>query len=52
MKTFLLICLAQLASGCTPHGVRCDGRLEPINASAATPAAASGSSARSAPGVP
>lgn len=29
----LLFCLMQLACACTPHEVRCTGRLEPINAS-------------------
>jgi hypothetical protein len=52
VKTLLLFCLAQLACACTPHEVRCDGRLEPINESAATTGAASGTAAGSASGVP
>lgn len=36
MKTLLLVCLIQLACACTPHEVRCSGRLEPVNASTAT----------------
>lgn len=36
MKILFLLCLAQLACACTPHEVRCGGRLEPINASAVT----------------
>jgi hypothetical protein len=34
MKTLLFICLAALVSACTPHEVRCEGRLERINAPA------------------
>jgi hypothetical protein len=40
MKALLYICLAALLSACTPHEVRCEGRLEPINAAAGTAAAA------------
>jgi hypothetical protein len=40
VKALLLAWLTSLLLGCTPHEVRCDGRLEPINASAATPGAA------------
>lgn len=40
MKILLLVCLAQLVCGCTPHALRCDGHLEPINAAAATAGAA------------
>jgi hypothetical protein len=36
MKALLFICLAALVSACTPHEVRCEGRLEPINAPAGT----------------
>jgi len=36
MKVILLMCAAALACGCTPPQVRCDGRLRPINAPAAT----------------
>ena len=53
MKTLLLVCLAQLVCGCTPHTVRCDGHLERINASAVTPGAAPAAGGRDAlRGVP
>ena len=31
MKTLLLAMVVILIGGCASHGVRCDGRLEPIN---------------------
>ena len=31
MKVFRLLCVLLLLCGCTPHEVRCDGRLEPVN---------------------
>jgi hypothetical protein len=52
VKTLVLFCLAQFACACTPHEVRCDGRLEPINASVPTTRAASGTAAGSVSGVP
>ena len=52
MKTLLLLGLAGLVCGCTPHEVRCDGRLEPINVSTPAPPAAPASGAGSLPGVP
>lgn len=51
LQAFMLFCLAELACACTPHEVRCDGRLEPINVSAATSPAAP-ARADSAAGVP
>ncbi|HLY52984.1 MAG TPA: hypothetical protein VKQ31_08255 [Steroidobacteraceae bacterium] len=51
MKTLLLVCLIQLACACTPHEVRCSGRLEPINAAAATTGAA-GEATRRVAGIP
>ena len=51
LQALMLFCLAQLACACTPQEVRCDGRLEPINISAATPPAAP-ASADSLAGVP
>jgi len=48
----LLICLAQLSSACTPHEVRCDGRLEPINASVPATGVAPGTAAASSSDVP
>jgi len=52
MKAVLLVCLVQLACACTPHEVRCDGALEPINAFAGKPGAVFRAAADSAPGVP
>jgi hypothetical protein len=52
MKTLLLLGLAGLVCGCTPHEVRCDGRLEPINVSTPAPPAAPAPGAGSLPGVP
>ena len=51
VKVLLLVCLAQLACACTPHDVRCNGRLEPINAVAASRTSA-GTGADSGSGVP
>jgi len=48
----LLVCLLQLGCACTPHGVRCDGRLEPINTAAASHPGRSGANADSGSGVP
>ena len=39
MKAFLLTCVVALACACTPHEVRCDGHLQPINATAEADAA-------------
>jgi hypothetical protein len=36
MKVLLLLCALTFVCACTPHEVRCEGRLEPINPSAAT----------------
>ena len=36
MKALLLIGLASLVCACTPHEVRCESRLEPINVPAPT----------------
>jgi hypothetical protein len=52
MRMLLLVCLVQLACACTPHEVRCDGRLERINAAATSRGATSGAGANSASGVP
>lgn len=52
MKTLLLICLAQLTCACTPHEVRCDGRLEPINTSRAETGGASATAAGSVSEIP
>jgi hypothetical protein len=52
VKVFVLICLAQLACACTPHGARCDGHLKPINAGAGLPGAASATAAGAPAGVP
>ena len=52
MRSVLLVCLAQLACACTPHEVRCDGSLEPINASAAGTSAAVRAASDSSAGVP
>jgi len=37
MKTLCLLCLAAFTAACTPHVVRCDGRLEPINTTTSVP---------------
>jgi hypothetical protein len=52
VKTLWLLGLAALVGGCTPHEVRCDGRLEPINVSRPAPSAAPAPGAGSLPGVP
>jgi hypothetical protein len=51
VRTFLLVWLAQLVCGCTPHEVRCDGHLEPINRPAAPPGTGLAPGAASLPGV-
>jgi hypothetical protein len=48
----LLACLTQLVCACSPHEVRCDGRLEPINASVPATKATPGTAASSSSGVP
>ncbi len=52
VRKFVLVCLVQLACACTPPEVRCDGRLEPINAAAASHGGTSGAAADSGSGVP
>lgn len=52
MKMLLLACLVLLACACTPHEVRCDGRLEPINRSARMPGDGPGAGTGSSSGVP
>jgi hypothetical protein len=52
MRAVLLVCLAQLACACTPHEVRCDGSLEPINASVAATSEAARAATDSSSGVP
>ena len=45
MRTLGIICLMVFMGSCSSHAVRCDGRLEPINAPAkvqSAPAADSG----------
>lgn len=52
MKALLFICLAQLTCACTPHEVRCDGRLEPINTSRAETGGTSATAAGSVSEIP
>jgi hypothetical protein len=52
VRVLLLVCLAQLACACTPHEVRCDGRLESINSPAVSRTTAAAAGADSASGVP
>lgn len=40
MKTVLLFCLSAIVCACTPHEVRCEGHLEPINVPGTIPTTA------------
>lgn len=52
MPTLLVLCVVTLVCGCTPHEVRCGGRLDAINARATSQGAGPHTAVKTSSGVP